>query len=105
MATGHVLLNTPAKAIDFAEAVVRAAYGPDQAIEERPFVAEDLGTAWRVRGEGMGSHALPFFSVFSTVTLEKTTGAVLDYTLSKPPPPGTANNQNGLSTVTSSGYA
>ena len=90
MASGHVLLDTPEKAVDLAEAVVRVAYGADQVMEERPFVAEDLGEAWCVHGEGLGSHALPFFAVFSTVTLAKKTGAVLDYTLSRPPSPDVA---------------
>lgn len=90
LATGHTLLDTPEKAVDFAEAVVRAAYGPEQTMQERPFVADDLGDAWRVHGEGQGSHALPFFAVSSTVTLSKRTGAILDYTLSRPPSPDVA---------------
>ena len=90
LATGHTLLDTPEKAVDFAEAVVRAAYGPEQTTQERPFVADDLGDAWRVHGEGQGSHALPFFAVSSTVTLSKRTGAILDYTLSRPPSPDVA---------------
>lgn len=83
-ATTHLLLDTSEKAATFAEAVVRAAYGPDQAEEERPFSAEDIGDEWRVQGTRPGSHAMPFFLVSSTVILAKKTGAIVDYRLSMP---------------------
>ncbi len=84
--TSHLLLNTPEKAVDLVKAV-HLAYGADQVTEECPLVSEDLGEAWRVQGQGLGSHAIPFIAVSSAVTLDKRTGAVLDYTLSHPPSP------------------
>ena len=79
--TNFLLLDTPEKAIDFAEAAVRAAFGPAQVNDERPFEATDLGTAWRVRGRRLGSHALGLVPTYSTVTLDKKTGAILDFRL------------------------
>ncbi|MBR0666319.1 hypothetical protein GXW71_18300 [Roseomonas hellenica] len=88
MGTNFQLLDTPEKAIDFAETVVRVAYGPEQVAQERPFVAEDLGDKWRVHGENRGLHALPFFAVSSIVTLVKKTGVIVDFQLSMPLGPG-----------------
>ncbi len=84
-ATGHVLLDTPEKAIAMAEAVIAAAYGTEQLAEERPLVAEDRGPSWAVHGTGAGSHALPFFRVSSMIILEKRRGTIEDYRLSTSP--------------------
>ena len=84
LATTHLLLDTPEKAAEFGQAVVRAAYGDAQVEEERPFVAEDLGDNWKVKGTRQGSSAIPFFAVSSTVILAKKTGAIIDYRLSSP---------------------
>ena len=86
MATTHLLLDTPEKAITFGEAVVCAAYGYAQAEAERPFIAADHGDSWKVQGTRRGSHAIPLFAVSSTVILAKKTGAILDYRLSMPGP-------------------
>ena len=75
-----VLLNTPKKAVDFGEAVVRAFYGQAEVDEERPFAAEDLGDAWRVTGSRFGTHAIGFFPSKSTVVLRKATAEILDFT-------------------------
>ena len=81
---GHVLLDTPEKATDLAEAVVRVAFGPEQAREEQPFAATDLGDRWSVTGTNAGAHVTGFFPLRSTVVLDKRTGAVIDYELTGP---------------------
>lgn len=79
--TNFQLLDTPEKAVDLAEAIVRAAFGPEQAGAERPFVATDQGQVWQVQGERLGMRALGLIGASSIVTLDKKTGAILDYRL------------------------
>ena len=83
---GGVLLDTPEKAADFAEAVIRARYGQAEVDEERPFVVDDLGDAWRVKGTNLGSHAMPLVPVYSVVTLRKDNGEIIDYMHKMPYP-------------------
>lgn len=78
---GHKLLPTPEKAAAFAEAVVSAAYGPEQVEEERPFKVEDFGDEWRATGTRRGLHTGIPLPVSSVVTLNKLTGNIIDYTL------------------------
>ena len=88
------LLDTPEKAVELAEAVVRARFGSEQVKEERPFFAQDKGDAWRVSGSNLGTHALPL-PVSSAVTLSKLSGNVIDYELSSPPVPMPAKPGTG----------
>lgn len=76
---GGVLLNSPEKAIDFSEAIIRARYGQNEIDEERPFVAIDCGDTWQVRGTNGGSHILPYLSWISIVVVEKKSGTIVDF--------------------------
>ena len=89
-----VLLDTPEKAVRFGEAVVAARYGQAEVDEERPFVAEDVGDAWKVTGTHPGSHATPVIAVMSIVTLRKTSGEIIDFTHQMPFPGGEAARQS-----------
>ena len=75
-----VLVREPESVIEFAEAVVRAMYGPEQVADERPFVAEDLGAAWRVSGSRYGMHSIPFIPSRTVVVLDKATARIIDVT-------------------------
>ena len=81
----HVLLlDTPEKAIDFAEAVVRARFGQKEVEIERPFVAVDRGDAWEVTGTNGSFGPIGILPAVSAVTLRKSTGEILDYKLFSP---------------------
>ena len=75
---GGTLLDTPEKAVDFAETVVRVRYGQAEVDEERPFLAVDAGDRWQVKGSNGGTHALPVMRWVSVVILHKATGNIID---------------------------
>jgi hypothetical protein len=74
-----VLLDTPDKASDLVETLVRIRHGREEAEEERPFVAAQHGDAWIVRGSRLGRHVMPLPSR-SVVTVRKADGAILEWT-------------------------
>ena len=86
---GGSLLDTPEKAVDFTEAVVRARYGQAEVEEERPFVVRDHGETWEVRGTNGGSHLIGVVPAISAVTVRKNTGEIINYEiLGTRPAPG-----------------
>ncbi len=83
-----LLLETPEKAADFAEAVVRARFGTEAAEGQRPFVAIDRGDTWEVRGTKETDALLPFIPGSCSVVLRKKTGEIVDMQLHSSYRPG-----------------
>ncbi len=76
-----VLLNSSEKAVDFAEAVVRARFGQKEVEVERPFVAHDRGDAWEVVGTNGSFEPVGVLPAVSAVWLRKNSGEILDFRL------------------------
>ncbi len=99
---GLVLLSKPEQAIDLVETLVRIRFGEAEVEAERPFVAEDVGDAWKVVGTRFGEHAIPFFPSRCIVVVRKASGEVLDFSheaqgpdgdvLQAPPPDGSTGD-------------
>jgi hypothetical protein len=87
---GWVLLKKPEQAIDLVETLVRIRFGEAEVEAERPYVAEDLGDAWKVTGTRFGSDAIPFFPSRCIVVVRKASGEILDFTHEMRGPDGNA---------------
>ena len=74
-----VLLNTPEKAVEFTETVVRVQFGQVEVEAERPFVAVDKGDTWEVRGTRESPYLTPALSASCIVTLRKSVGEIVDF--------------------------
>ena len=79
LGVGFLLLRTPEQAIELVETLVRIRFGQTEVDDERPYVAEDLGYAWKVSGTNLGHDAISFFPARSVVVVRKTTGELLDF--------------------------